>query len=122
VDHARTTTRRERLKVEIRKREQLYAEFIAECSKLAVDAFTDSLDRPETVMPAYALLYRIRLTSSNAVVDAADGTVRQIAEQYFARNMTVDELRERARSAASNPLQAFSDACRHELGALRERG
>lgn len=118
----RTTTRRERINAEIGKRELLYTEFVAECSRLAVDAFTHTLESPETMMPAYALLYRIRLTSSQPVVHAAERTVRKIAEQYFARNMTVDELREHARSTDANPLEAFSDACRLELKALRDDG
>jgi hypothetical protein len=70
---------------EIRKRELLYTEFIAECARLAIDAFGHTLERPETVLPAYALLNRIRLTSSDAVLAAAEQTVKNIAEQYFAR-------------------------------------
>jgi len=31
-----------------------------ERSRIAVPAFTHLLEQPETVMPAYALLYRIR--------------------------------------------------------------
>jgi hypothetical protein len=39
---------------------------------LALDAFDRALEHPETLMNAYALLNRIRLTSSDSVVDAAD--------------------------------------------------
>ena len=39
---------------------------------LALDAFDRTLEHPETLMNAYALLNRIRLTSSDSVVDAAD--------------------------------------------------
>jgi hypothetical protein len=115
-----TQSRRQLMRAEIRKRELLYREFIAECSRLAVDAYSHELERPETVLPAYALLNRIKLTSSNDVCAAADRTVRRISEQYFARNMSLNELRELARSAEANPLAAFSEACRSELELLRK--
>ena len=113
-----TTTRRERTRAEIRKRELLYSEFIAECSKLGADSLTRTLDRPETMMPALALLYRIRLTASEPVLAAAERAIAQISEQYFGPNLTLDELRVRSRDL--NPLAPFSDACRRELKTLRE--
>jgi hypothetical protein len=112
-------SRRELVGAEIRKRETLYAEFIAECSRLAIDSYAHTLDNPETVLPAYALLNRIRLTSSDAVLEAADRTVRNISEQYFARNMTLEEMRELAHSGTADPLKEFSDACRNELKSIR---
>ena len=114
----KTQSRREWVGTEIRKREVLYTEFIAECSRLAIDAFGHTLERPETVLPAYALLNRIRLTSSDAVLAAAEQTVRNIAEQYFAPNMTTEDMRDLARSGREDPLRVFSDACREELKAL----
>jgi hypothetical protein len=117
----KTLSRRELMGAEIRKRELLYTEFIAECSRLAIDAYAHTLERPETVLPAYALLNRIRLTSSEDVLAAADQTARRITEQYLARNMTLEKLRELARAASADPLKAFSAACRNELKSLRNR-
>jgi len=57
-----------------------------------------TLERPETVLPAYALLNRIRLTSSDAVLAAAEQTIKNIAEQYFAPNLTTEDMRDLARS------------------------
>jgi hypothetical protein len=114
----RTTTRRERARVEVRKREQLYGDFIGECSRLAADSLTRTLERPETLMPALALLYRIRLAASEPVRLAAERTVEQISEQYFGPNLSLDELRSRSRD--TNPLARFADACRRELKALRD--
>jgi hypothetical protein len=68
---------------EIRKRELLYTEFIAECSRLAIDAFGHALEHPETVLPAYALLNRIRLTSSDAVLAAAEQTTKKHRRTVF---------------------------------------
>jgi hypothetical protein len=112
-------SRRATTRAEIRKRELLYTEFIAECSRLAIDALSHTLEQPENVLPAYALLNRIRLMSSGAVLTAADATVRRITEQYFQRNMSLEEVRDLARTSAADPLRSFSEACRQELGALR---
>jgi hypothetical protein len=112
--------RRELAGTEIRKREQLYADFIAECTRLAIDAYAHSFERLDMVMPAYALLNRIRLTSSEAVVAAAEATVRRISDQYFAPNLSIEELRALARSASADPFQAFSEACRQEIAALQK--
>jgi hypothetical protein len=100
----KTQSRRELVGAEIRKRELLYTEFIAECSRLAIDAFEHTLEHPETVLPAYALLNRIRLTSSDAVLAAAEQTVKNIAEQYFAPNMSVEDMRDSRVRTASIPF------------------
>jgi len=76
-------SRRESVNAEIRRWELVYTEFINECSKLAINAFDHTLDKPESLMNAYALLNCIRLTSSDSVVDAADHTINNIIEQYF---------------------------------------
>lgn len=115
----RTLGRREAVATEIRKRERLYAEFVTECSRLSIDAYSHGLERPDTVIPAYALLNRIRLVSSETVLEAADRMVRRITEQYFQRNLSVEEMRELARSATVDPLRSFSEACRNELKSLR---
>ena len=39
----------------MRQREKLYGEFIAECAKLFIDAFTHTLDDPEKLLTLYAL-------------------------------------------------------------------
>ena len=74
----KTQSRRELVGAEIRKRELLYTEFIDECSKLAIDALDHTLDDTTKVFRVYALSSRIRLTSSDMVVAAADQTVKHI--------------------------------------------
>jgi hypothetical protein len=115
----RTQSRRDVVTAELRKRESLYSEFITECSKLTIDALDHSLDDPEKAFAVYALENRIRLTSSAAVVEAADKTVGKILAQYFAPNLTFDEMKGVALSRASDPVKPFSEACRKELTDLR---
>lgn len=111
-------SKRESINTEIRRRELVYTEFINECSKLAIDAFDRTLEHPETLMNAYALLNRIRLTSSESVVDAADQTIKNILEQYFQPNLSIEELPIMAASGRADPLKEFSFGARRELHRL----
>jgi hypothetical protein len=111
-------SRRESVNAEIRRRELVYTEFINECSRLAIDAFNHPLENPATMMNAYALLNRIRLTSSDSVVDAADQTVKNIVEQYFRPNLSMEELQEMTAAGRADPLKEFSVGCRQELRRL----
>lgn len=108
--------------VETRKREQLYADFLTECSKLALDALDHTLDRPETLQLAYTLVNRIRLTSSDAVLHAAEAAIQEILAAYRAPNMPIEKFREMSLAEMHDPLRAFSEACRDELKLLQQDG
>jgi hypothetical protein len=115
----KTLTRRELNVRDMRQREKLYSEFIAECAKLLIDAFTHTLENPEKLLAVYALTNRIRLTASQPVLAEAEHLLSHIAEQYFSQNLTVQEMRQLARSANADPLKAFGEACRAELKSIR---
>jgi hypothetical protein len=117
----KTLTRRELNVRDISKREKLYGEFIAECARLLIDAFTHTLEDPEKLLALYALTNRIRLTASQTVLAEAERLLSHIADQYFARNLTVQEMRQLARSSGADPLKAFGEACRAELKSIRSR-
>ena len=113
----RTLSKRELLRADIRRREALYGEFISECPARAVDSFEHHLEKTETLLNAYALLNRIRLCASDAVLAEAERTLHFITEQYFSPNVSIEKLRKLIRSA--DPLKAFGQACRRELKAMR---
>ena len=115
----RALNRSKQIKDEARRRESLYGEFISECAKLAVDALAHSLEKPETLLPAYALLNRIRLCASPAVLAEAENVLRRVTQQYFAKNLPVEQIRDLALSKDGDPLEAFGQACRAELNAVR---
>jgi hypothetical protein len=115
----RTASRRELVQLEFRNREALYGEFIAECSKLLIDAMTHTLEKPETLLNAYALLNRIRLSASPAVLKEAERLAMRITEQYFSNNLSVEAMREIARSEDADPLKDFGEACREDLASVR---
>jgi hypothetical protein len=117
----RAIARRELVKDEVAKREALYGNFISVCAKLLIDAFTHTLDKPETLLPAYELINRIRLSGSRAVLVEAERLMARITEQYFSNNLSVEQMRDLARSEDADPLRAFGEACRLELKTIRGR-
>lgn len=102
------------------QREQLYSEFINESARLLVDAVQHSLENPGTLVPLYALLSRIRLTSSNAVIESGERVIDTIVKIYFEPNLTPAELKSAA-NKRSDHLQEFSATCRRDLEALAKR-
>jgi hypothetical protein len=116
----RSQSLRELVRDEVQKREALYGEFVGECARLLMDAFTHRLERPETLLQAYALVNRIRLCASPPVLGEAERLMVRITDQYFDSNRTVDELRRIARSVEADPLRPFGEACRLELAAMRK--
>jgi len=115
----RALNRSKQVKDEMRRRESLYGEFISECAKLAVDALAHSLEKPETLLPAYALLNRIRLCASPDVLAEAEKVLMRVTEQYFAKNLPMEQIGRLALSKHGDPLEAFGQACRAELKAMR---
>ncbi len=117
----KTQSKRELIQEEMRRRETLYGEFVTECAKLLVDAFTHTLDKPDTLLPLYALINRIRLCASQPVLAEAEHLLTRIAEQYFSRNLTLEEMRALTRARGADPLISFGEACRVELRSMRTR-
>jgi len=115
----KTSTRRELIRQELRKRETLYGEFINECSRLAIDSLAHGIEKPEQIWSAYALLNRIRLSASKAVLVEAEAVLKRIAAQYYSPNVSLDEFRTIALSREPDPLAPFGQACRIELQSLR---
>lgn len=117
----RTVNKRELVRIEIGKRESLYGEFIAECSRLLVDALTHTLENPEILLPSYALLNRIRLSASHPVLAEAERLLKRITDQYFLKNLSLEHVRDMVVSDNADPLHAFGESCRAELREMRAR-
>jgi len=73
------------------------------------------------LLPAYALLNRIRLCASGVVLAEAERLLRRITDQYFSNNLTLDNVHSIMRSDDADPLLAFGKACRAELKSMRAR-
>jgi hypothetical protein len=117
---SRAQGRRESINADIERRVLVYTDFITECSKLLIDAADHTLDSPTTLIHAYALLNRIRLMSSDAVVGTAEQTLDEIIDQYSQPNLTIEEVRMNLdRKRRVDPLKSFSESCRNELRQLK---
>jgi len=111
----RTTTVRELTRARLRERETLYAEFITEASRLAIDALSHSLENLETLVNLYAIIGRIRLVSGDDVLAEAENLCRRIVDLYATPNIAVEQVGALLNSSELDPLKPFSSACRAEL-------
>src|SRR5262249_4388671 len=113
--------RAKRLSGEKTRRQKLYKQFIDEASKLYADALVHNQAEVSALVSVYALISRMRVVSSYAVIEKAEAVVHLIVETYFTPNKTFSEVREQMNGHAVNPLRAFSEECRAELQALSDR-
>ena len=112
--------RRELLAKKIFHREQLYSEFITESARLVVDALEHNLSDPKNLIPAYALLSRVRLSSSPDVLATAEDVVRSIIGTFAKPNLTPEQIQSRATNG-EDPLRNFSEICRAELDSMQRQ-
>jgi hypothetical protein len=95
--------------------QKLYKQFIDEASKLYADALSHSEAEVSMLVSIYALISRMRVLSSSAVVEKAEAVVQMIVDTYSAPNKSFPELRELVNHHTIDPLRAFSEECREEL-------
>jgi len=104
----------------IARREALYSDFIAESARLLVDALEHNTSDPQKLIPAWALLSRIRLSSSSSVLNSAEEVIKMILNTYPQPNLTAEQIQVRAVNG-EDPLRQFSDTCRIELESLQRQ-
>ncbi|HEY5781930.1 MAG TPA: hypothetical protein VIT66_08720 [Lysobacter sp.] len=119
----RYTTRNQRLREEIAKREALYGEYIDEASERMIDALGHELSDANQIVRMYGLFCRIQLVCSGPVLETAEQLMKRTAEVYAMPSITLEDLLRGAResTAESDPIVAFSRACRQELETLQRR-
>ncbi len=111
----RRSTIRETANWKLHERQSLYKEFIAQASRLAVEAAAHSLERPEQLVTLYGILSQIRLISGDEVLGEAEKCCRQIADLYRQPNLTPEQIRDAFEANGLDPLKDFSASCRREL-------
>ena len=115
-DHAR------RLAQDRARRQKLYGKFVDEASKLYADALVHDKAEVAALVSVYALISRMRVMSSAAVIEKAEAVVRISLDTYSAPNKTFPEFRQLMNShLIGEPLRAFSEECRAELKNIRLR-
>jgi len=109
--------RRDFLAKKISQREQLYSDFISESAKVMVDAAGHTFQDPGKLIPTYALLSRIRLSSPSKVVESAERIITRILDTYSQPNLTPAEIGSKVGNG-DDPLRDFSQICRCDLESL----
>ena len=100
-------------------REQLYSDFISESARAMADAIQHTFQDPNKLVPAYALLSRIRLSSSANVLESAERVIQHIIVAYSEPNLTPEQIQFGAKR--EDRLREFSDICRAELDAMQKQ-
>ena len=115
----RTQIRHTQSEAERARLEVLYSEFIAESARLLGDALSHQKDDIADMVGLYALVGRMRLVSSPAVVAAADQIILGIIATYQGPNLALHEMQEYVRAGRMNYLVEFGDAARADLAHRR---
>jgi hypothetical protein len=97
------------------RRQDLYKAFIEEASRIFAHALANNAAEIASLVNLYAMISRMRILSSPAVIQHADALVRLIIDTYFEPNVTLRELRDAVEGNRFDPIRQFSEACREDL-------
>ena len=114
----RAQYKRDFLSRQFSQRETLYAEFIDEAARLTIDSLEHQMENPSSLVTIYALANRIRLSSSEEVVQAAMSAIETIIEAYRRPTLTAEQIRQGTYLELKDPVKEFGEACRNELKRL----
>jgi hypothetical protein len=97
------------------RRQELYKSFIEEASRMYGDALIHDTLEVSVLIGLYALINRMRVTSSRTVIEHAAWVARTITDTYNQPNKSPAELEAMIQSGGGDLLHAFSEVCRKEL-------
>ena len=101
------------------RRQALYKSFIEEASRLYGKALGTDKGEVTDFVDLYAMVSRMRVLSTPAVVRSAEAIVELIIDTYFEPNKTLRDLRPADGERPLDLLKAFSEVCRDELRCAR---
>ena len=112
----RLQARAARLTAELKEHEELYGKFVEEAVPLFVDAIQRSGIEAAKIMLLYSKVARIRLTSSDQVLRAAEEVGKRLLDFYERAPEDPAEVLARVARGEENldPLRDFTEACRLE--------
>jgi hypothetical protein len=105
------------------RRQILYRDFIEEASRCHIDTLQhhEVSDGAPGLVALYAKLSRMRVLSSRPVVQSAEHIVKTIMDTYLEPDKSFGELHDMAKRGFVDMLRQFSEACREEFDAMRDR-
>ena len=105
-----TKRRKDRFRHSLRatsQREEIYRNSIEEASRLYADALVNDKSEVSKLVDIYALIARMKILSSDAVIEAAERAARLILNTYLSPNRTFVDLPELI--SEIDPLRDFSE-------------
>ena len=111
------------LRAELEERETLYGIFVDEAVHLFVDSIHRTTIDPVKVMRMYSKVARIRLTSTDPVLLAAEEVGKRLFEAYKLPADDPAKVLARYANGEENldPLRGFTEACRLERAKALQR-
>ena len=104
---------------EIKQRQQLYSEFVKGAANCFADALQQNEPDPGGLANLYGEIGRMRVYSTEGVVNEAYAIVHAILQTYNDSNRDRVEIRALLESGSVDLFSKFGDACRAELAHLR---
>jgi hypothetical protein len=100
------------------RREDLYKEFIEEAAKCYIDALLHEKPDISSVVVLYAKMSRMRVLSSNQVIQSAEQLIEKIINTYSTPAKTFAEL-QAIKFESLDIIRNFSESCRAEFDDIR---
>jgi hypothetical protein len=97
------------------RRQQLYQTFIEDASRLYAQALTSDQAEIGDLVSLYAMIARMRMLSTPAVVSHAEAVAGTIIDTVSEPAKTLRDLRTIIDSKRIDPFRDFADACRGDL-------
>ena len=107
---------------EVQRRQLLYSEFVQATARCYADALQENEPDPGRLANLYGEIGRMRLFSSDEVIDQANRVAHKILAAYAEGNRTKTQIRDFLASDSVDLFADFGDACRAELARLQPRG
>ena len=97
------------------KRQKLYKAFIDEAAKIYGDALIHDKLETTGLIDLHALVSRMRIVSSEPVIETAVNVVKVITETYSQPNKSSEEIEAMVSNGSVDILRSFGEACRDEF-------
>jgi len=97
------------------KRQKLYKAFIDGAARIYGDALIHDKLETTGLIDLHALVSRMRIVSSEPVIETAVNVVKVITETYSQPNKSPEEIEAMISNGSVDILQSFSEACRDEF-------
>ena len=114
------TTLRTQMKAELSassksKRQGLYKAFIDDAARTYGDALIHDKLETTGLINLHALVSRMRIMSSQPVIESAIKVVKEITDTFNQPNRTPEEIEVMISDGSIDILRSFSEACRKEF-------